>query len=55
MSPELIPNDREIAWRCKLPSRAELGRGAIGQEDLFVGPLMERRGDFGSANLQAES
>ena len=55
MSPAMGYKDRGIARRCKLYLGVELDRGAMVQEDLFVGPPMERRGEFAEANLQAES
>jgi hypothetical protein len=39
----------------KLVLRAEFERGALVQDDLFVGPPMERRREFAAANLQTES
>jgi hypothetical protein len=40
---------------CKLFLGAEFERGAMVQEDLFVGPPMQRRREFAAANLQTES
>jgi hypothetical protein len=39
----------------KLFLGAEFERGALVQDDLFVGPPMERSREFAAANLQAES
>jgi len=39
----------------KLFLGAEFERGALGQEDLFVRPPKEGRGELAAANLQAES
>ena len=47
--------DCGIARRRKLCLGPEVERGAMVQEDLFVGPPMKCRGEVATANLQAES
>jgi hypothetical protein len=53
--PPDLSQDCGIARRCKLFLGTELERGALVQEDPFLWPPMERRGEFEPANLQAES
>ena len=53
--PPDLSQDCGIARRCKLFLGTELERGALVQEDPFLWPPMERRGEFAPANLQAES
>ena len=55
MTPAIGHKDCGIARRCKLFLGAELERAAMVQEDLFVGPLMERKRGFEAANMQADS
>jgi hypothetical protein len=45
----------ELHDGCKLFLGAEFERGALVQDDLFVGPPMERSREFAAAKLQAES
>jgi hypothetical protein len=49
------PRITELHDGRKLFIGTEFERGALVQEDLFVWPPMERRGDFVAANLQAGS
>jgi hypothetical protein len=53
--PPDLSQDCGIARRCKLFLGAELEQGARIQDDLFVGPPMERRRESAGPNLQAES
>jgi len=53
--PAIGHKDCGIARRCILFLGTELERGAMVLEGLFVGPPIERRGEFAAANLQAES
>jgi len=53
--PHWSQKDRGIARRRKLILGREFERAVRVQEDLSVGPPMERPREFAAANLQAES